>query len=43
LLDEDDAANNVNCELPEHIHDEVVETALQIMVRDLSLVPQGAE
>ena len=43
LLDEDDAINNVDCELPEHIHDEVVETALQIMIRDLNLVPQGAE
>lgn len=40
FLDEDDALNNVNCELPEQVHDEVVEEALKLMVRDLNLVAQ---
>lgn len=37
FLDEDDALNNVNCELPDQVHDEVVEAALSLMVRDLNL------
>ena len=40
-LDEADASNNVNCELPDQVHDEIVEAALALMVRDLNLVAQA--
>lgn len=36
-LDDTDSLNNKDCELPDHIHDEVVEYALQLMSRDLNL------
>ena len=38
-LDESDSSNNVESELPEHVHDEIVETALKLMLRDLNSTP----